>query len=163
MICKSVKRKLLMFWEDKCAVCGRQDYLEFHHLIPKEKGGTDEYDNLIVLCGCCHATVHGRKYNVNKPNCNTSISYEEAKPILEEYFANKIGASETKERLKLSQKTHLSESALYKRYKREHSIKDFYNNVDLINSNWRNDVSDLENVIVGQNNRKENRVANAAI
>ena len=84
MVSKSVKRKLLLFWEDKCAVCGKQDYLEFHHLIAKEKGGTDEYDNLIVLCGCCHAAVHGRKYNENKPNCNTSISYEEAKPKLEE-------------------------------------------------------------------------------
>ncbi|MBQ2746059.1 MAG: HNH endonuclease [Lachnospiraceae bacterium] len=148
MVSKSVKRKLLLFWEDKCAVCGKQDYLEFHHLIAKEKGGTDEYDNLIVLCGCCHAAVHGRKYNENKPNCNTSISYEEAKPILEEYFANKIGAKETKDRLKLSQKTHLSESALYKRYKREHSIKDFYNNVDLISSKRRNHVPDTTDVII---------------
>ena len=148
MVSKSVKRKLLMFWEDRCAVCGKQDYLEFHHLIAKENGGTDDYDNLIVLCGCCHATVHGRKYNKNKPNCNTSISYEEAQPILEEYFANKIGASETKERLRLSQKTHLSESALYKRYKREHNIKSFYNNVDLINSKRRKNVSDIMDVIV---------------
>ena len=148
MVSKSVKRKLLLCWEDKCAVCGKQDYLEFHHLIAKEKGGTDEYDNLIVLCGCCHAAVHGRKYNENKPICNTSISYEEAKPILEEYFANKIGAKETKDRLKLSQKTHLSESALYKRYKREHSINDFYNNVDLISSKRRNHVPDTTDVII---------------
>ena len=149
MVSKSIKRKLLQFWDDKCAVCSNQDYLEFHHIIPKGNGGTDDYDNLIVLCGCCHAAVHGRQYNKNKPNCNTSISYADAKPILEEYFSNKIGASETKERLKLSQKTHLSESALYKRYKREHNIKDFYNNVDLINSKRRNDVSNIENVIIG--------------
>ena len=137
MVSKSTKRKVLIFWENKCAICGKQDYLEFHHLIPTENGGTDDYDNLIILCGCCHAAVHSRKYNNNKPNCKTSISYEEAIPILNEYFANKIGTSETKARLKLSQKTHLSESALYKRYKRENNIEHFYNNVDLVKSKRR--------------------------
>ena len=67
--------------------------------------------------------------------------------VLAEDFINLVLPKETKDRLKLSQKTHLSESALYKRYKREHSIKDFYNNVDLISSKRRNHVPDTTDVI----------------
>jgi hypothetical protein len=134
MISKLTKRKQLEFWDNKCAICGRNDYLEFHHLIPKSEGGNDEYDNLIVLCGCCHANVHGRSFNPDKPNRKTSIEYEAAEPILSAYFSNEIGTRETKKKLNLSPKTHLTESSVYKRYKREHNITHFYNNVDLINS-----------------------------
>ena len=142
MISKATKRKVTEFWNHQCAICGNKDFLEYHHLTEKSKGNIDDYDNLILLCACCHATVHGRKYNSNKPNCRTSTDYETAIPILKAYFANEIGTRETKEKLHLSQKTHLSESALYKRYKREHNIEQFYNNVDLINSKRSNHVSD---------------------
>lgn len=140
MVSKATKRKVAEFWNHQCAICGNKDFLEYHHLMEKHKGGTDNYDNLILLCACCHAAVHGRKYNPDKPNCRTSINYESAIPILQAYFANEIGAKEAKEKLHLSQKTHLSESALYKRYKREHNISRFYNNIDLINSKRRNHV-----------------------
>lgn len=142
MVSKTTKRKVSEFWKHQCAVCGNKDFLEYHHLREKSKGGTDDYDNLILLCACCHAAIHGRNYSPNKPNCRTSIDYNSAIPILQAYFSNRIGTRETKERLHLSQKTHLSESALYKRYKREHNIDQFYNNVDLINSKRSNHVSD---------------------
>lgn len=134
MISKYDKRIVAESWDNQCAICGRNDFLEYHHIIPKSKGGNDKYDNLILLCACCHAAIHGRTFDPHKPNCKTSITYEAAEPILAAYFANEIGTKETKEKLNLSLKTHLSESSLYKRYKREHNITDFYNNVDLINS-----------------------------
>lgn len=137
MISKHTRRKLEQAWNYQCAICGQNDFLEAHHIIPKEKGGSDEYDNLILLCACCHASIHQRTYNYNNYRQRTSISYEAAKPILAAYFANQIGASETKKKLNLSQKTHLSESSVYKRYKRENGIVDFYNNVDLKNSKRR--------------------------
>jgi hypothetical protein len=137
MILKSTKTKILKIWNNTCAICGKNDFLEFHHIIPKSKGGTDDYDNIILLCACCHAGIHKRAYNPQKYRQATSIDYESAIPILEAYFANEIGAKETKERLHLSPKTHLSESSVYKRYKREHNIDKFYNNVDLVNSKRR--------------------------
>ena len=140
MVCKATKRKLLEVWHDECAICGSRDFLEFHHIIPKSKGGSDDYDNIILLCVHCHGAVHGRTITAGNPHCRTSIDYEEAKPILAAYFANEIGTRETKEKLNLSQKTHLSESSVYKRYKREHNITMFYNNVDLINSKRRTHV-----------------------
>ena len=137
IVCKATKRKLLEVWKNKCAICGSLEFLEFHHIIPKQSGGTDDYDNIIVLCACCHATIHNRTYSPQNYHLNTSIEYEKAIPILEAYFSNSIGARETKEKLNLSPNTHLSESSVYKRYKREHNIEKFYNNVDLVNSKRR--------------------------
>lgn len=140
MISKATRNKIEKVWNYKCAVCGNNDFLEIHHLTPKEQGGSDEYDNLILLCACCHAGIHKKAYNPQNYKQNTSIDYEAAKPVLAAYFANEIGTKETKEKLNLSPKTHLAESSVYKRYKREHNIEKFYNNVDLINSKRRNHV-----------------------
>ena len=131
---KALKRKISEHWQNQCACCHRIDYLEYHHIIPIAEGGKDDFDNIILLCGRCHAIVHGRSFDACRPNCKTSIDYESAKPILDRYFNEEIGTRETKELLHLSPKTHLSESALVKRYKREHHIEKFYNHVDLYNS-----------------------------
>lgn len=37
-----------------CRKCGRSDGLECHHIIPRRAGGSDELENLIVLCIVCH-------------------------------------------------------------------------------------------------------------
>lgn len=146
MIPKAVKRKISEFWKHQCACCGAVDFLEFHHIIPKAKGGSDEFDNVLLLCASCHAKIHGRSFDPNRPNCKTSVDYETAKTVLEKYFNEEIGAHETKELLNLSQKTHLSESALYKRYKRENGIGHFYNHVDLLESQRRkSNVSNIKN------------------
>lgn len=142
MVSKATKRKVDGFWGNRCAVCGNTDFLEYHHLIEKQNGGSDDYDNLILLCACCHAAIHNRAYDPKRYRQNTSMDYETALPILEAYFSEKIGTRETKELLHLSQKTHLSESALIKRYKREHDIRGFYNHVDIRNSRRRDYVSD---------------------
>ena len=40
-----------------CELCGDQRNLEVHHIIPVCCGGSDNIDNLIVVCGCCHAKL----------------------------------------------------------------------------------------------------------
>jgi hypothetical protein len=46
--------------QDFCAACGTEDDLQYHHLIPAVRGGTDDPTNIIVLCAECHAKIHGR-------------------------------------------------------------------------------------------------------
>lgn len=41
----------------KCTICGAP-WIELHHILPLEKGGKTEYENLIVLCPNCHTRVH---------------------------------------------------------------------------------------------------------
>lgn len=42
-----------------CAACGRTDELQYHHLIPVVDGGTDDPNNIVVLCAECHHKWHG--------------------------------------------------------------------------------------------------------
>jgi 5-methylcytosine-specific restriction endonuclease McrA len=43
-----------------CERCGEDNFyvLEVHHVIEKAKGGTDDLDNLELLCGNCHNEHH---------------------------------------------------------------------------------------------------------
>lgn len=40
-----------------CQVCGREHSGQVHHVIPRSKGGTDDFSNLITLCGKCHMLI----------------------------------------------------------------------------------------------------------
>ncbi|MBU1912517.1 MAG: HNH endonuclease [Candidatus Omnitrophica bacterium] len=46
---------------NKCELCGFNLIVESHHLLPKNKGGLHEINNLMVLCPNCHALIT-RKY-----------------------------------------------------------------------------------------------------
>lgn len=37
-----------------CRVCGRDEWIDLHHLIPRSVGGSDVAENLIPLCHRCH-------------------------------------------------------------------------------------------------------------
>ena len=42
----------------RCRICGAEDNLHVHHLIPRHLGGPDEAGNLITRCAACHAAHH---------------------------------------------------------------------------------------------------------
>ena len=42
----------------RCEECSSTSELEWHHIIPFSKGGTDEPENLKVLCQLCHKLYH---------------------------------------------------------------------------------------------------------
>lgn len=46
-----------------CAICGN-NALDAHHIVPVEKGGSDEQSNLICLCRACHQRVHKNVYEI---------------------------------------------------------------------------------------------------
>ena len=42
-----------------CAICGwNESTCDIHHIIPKSKGGTNNNDNLIIVCPNCHRVIH---------------------------------------------------------------------------------------------------------
>lgn len=53
-----------------CELCGDKRNLEVHHIIPVCCGGSDNIDNLIVVCGTCHAKLTPKreliKVGINK-------------------------------------------------------------------------------------------------
>lgn len=54
-------RDILLNEHKGCQKCGRTIGLEVHHIKPQSEGGSDEIENLQVLCGVCHNDIH--KYN----------------------------------------------------------------------------------------------------
>lgn len=49
---------LFKVYEAKCQICGMEDILEVHHRIPIKNGGSNEANNLMILCPNHHAMIH---------------------------------------------------------------------------------------------------------
>ena len=53
------------FGDLKCYYCGwDKDKCDIHHIVPRVKGGTDEYSNLTIACPNCHRLIHKGKLKV---------------------------------------------------------------------------------------------------
>ena len=52
-ITKAVRDQLLVEARHRCTICSEKCY-EIHHIIERAEGGSDELENLIVLCRNCH-------------------------------------------------------------------------------------------------------------
>ena len=72
-----------------CCLCEEQKgaRVEVHHIVPKAKGGTRDFENAIVLCFQCHADVHayeekspkGRKFSPTELRRRRDNWYEKFK------------------------------------------------------------------------------------
>ncbi|MFT8362925.1 MAG: HNH endonuclease [Sporolactobacillus sp.] len=54
----SIKEKVREQYGNKCALCGSEKSLHFHHKEHYADGGQNTADNLILLCASCHAKQH---------------------------------------------------------------------------------------------------------
>jgi len=54
----------------ECHFCGGTDKLEIHHIVPSGAGGTDDVENLELLCKSCHYKVEEftRRLRENLPH-----------------------------------------------------------------------------------------------
>lgn len=58
--------KILKRANQGCMICGwNESTCDIHHIIPKKHGGTDENENLIVICPNCHRKVHTHKLELD--------------------------------------------------------------------------------------------------
>jgi 5-methylcytosine-specific restriction endonuclease McrA len=53
-ISKSIRNEVWNRDGGKCVECGSKEKIEFDHIIPFSKGGTDTYRNLQILCEKCN-------------------------------------------------------------------------------------------------------------
>ncbi|MFN2370964.1 MAG: HNH endonuclease, partial [Candidatus Krumholzibacteriia bacterium] len=61
-IAPRVRREVLVRDRHRCQApgCGRTRFLEVHHVVPRERGGTNASANLVTLCAACHRLWHER-------------------------------------------------------------------------------------------------------
>jgi 5-methylcytosine-specific restriction protein A len=43
-----------------CEQCAEHEATDVHHIVPKDEGGSDAWDNLVALCHGCHSRVTAR-------------------------------------------------------------------------------------------------------
>ncbi|MCC7335384.1 MAG: HNH endonuclease [Pirellulaceae bacterium] len=53
-ISRDVRQRVWTAYSGQCADCGARDYLEFDHIIPVAKGGSNEEINVQLLCRRCN-------------------------------------------------------------------------------------------------------------
>ena len=82
---KKIKDKILVASARHCCVCHRYVgiKIEVHHIIPKEQGGEDTFENAIPLCFDCHSDVG--HYNTKHPR-GTRFSISELRKHKEKWF-----------------------------------------------------------------------------
>ena len=59
-IAPRTRREVLARDRHRCRTpgCGRTRFLEVHHIVPRNRGGTNSLENLITLCGSCQRFCH---------------------------------------------------------------------------------------------------------
>ena len=59
-ISREVRQRVWQQYGGRCADCGAKDYLEFDHVIPFSKGGSNSDANIQLLCRRCNLSKSDR-------------------------------------------------------------------------------------------------------
>ncbi len=75
-----------VFLRDKfaCQYCGSSEELTFDHLLPRSKGGTTIWDNVVTACSSCNVKKGGRLIS----NCEMILNQKPYKPTTEDLHKN---------------------------------------------------------------------------
>lgn len=60
IVSASLRQQVFELYNNRCYICGFSIHtiLRVHHRVPVSLGGTDEIENLVLLCPNCHTLVH---------------------------------------------------------------------------------------------------------
>ena len=80
-----IKTEALLKCKRHCCICEqfKGNNIEVHHIVHKNEGGKDEFDNAIPLCFDCHALIGS--YNPNHPKGN-KYTIKELKRIRDDFY-----------------------------------------------------------------------------
>lgn len=135
----------------KCINCGDETQIEYHHVVPLELGGTNAFTNIVPLCLTCHMRIHmqgfakAKRYEkLKKVSGRKRIHTENYKELLLDFFNCRISKSECKE--KLGVHGNFADTVWFDEFKKEHGIKRYRNNIDLLNANCNSGVQNGKQV-----------------
>ena len=124
--------------EKVCCNCGSQSNVEYHHIVPLFRGGTNKLSNIVPLCNQCHKAVHfGRhlsKYK-NTEHMGRPRKAElmpDTETLLWKWAKGQIGSSECVERMGYAKTSHIKDLRIYKDFIKKHDIANVRNTFDII-------------------------------
>lgn len=121
----------------RCHVCGSDNMVEYHHIIPLALGGPNTINNFLPLCYKCHKAFHtGRHLNdIIKPKNyggRPRVEKTKAYSVFEKYIGGEIGKKKCQMLLGYSSGTSIVDRAQFKEFMQEQGIKRIRNNVDIV-------------------------------
>lgn len=115
-----------------CVNCGREDGIEYHHIVPLRLGGTNNLRNIVPLCGVCHQAAHKKivpKDYVSKHTGRKRVMPKEGyKDVLWLFACGEIGRGELMERL--GEKGRLTEKWWFNEFLNDNGMEKIINLVD---------------------------------
>lgn len=132
---QSFKKQLRKALGCKCANCGSDKGIEYHHIVPLALGGTNRLTNIVPLCNICHEKAHGSqnirqiKGSINGGRKRITIpdNYED---ILWKYMYGEIGRSECEQLLNVNGASKLNDRPFFKEFIVKNNIVSFINKID---------------------------------
>jgi len=92
----STKKKVKQRDSYQCQICGDRNgkiydsgvivKAQAHHIIYKEKGGSNKPDNMVTLCDQCHAVIHKQRWREHFGEKGTSEDLEDIKQNYERFL-----------------------------------------------------------------------------
>jgi hypothetical protein len=73
---------------NKCVYCGSKSRLTIDHLIPRAKGGTNTWKNLVTCCGHCNVKKGDKYVDVFLSENRLKISHKPFKPSFLYFIEN---------------------------------------------------------------------------
>jgi 5-methylcytosine-specific restriction endonuclease McrA len=108
----NVKAYLLYMQKNVCALCGKPhkegDGWHVHHIVPRNKGGSDSPDNLVVVHDSCHKRIHKDGLVLSKRGFGKKYCPPTFMNIIGERLVNDLSAGVTYGYITSSQRNALS-------------------------------------------------------
>jgi len=117
------KRAFQIEREAICSLCGSEENLKIHHIIPFTDFGSHSSENLVVLCHECHKAVHRGEKRVNQEGVLDKRWIKEYESFLElkESYGNNFN-KEVIEKLLLIEELLVKPSICYRKFPIERII-----------------------------------------
>lgn len=122
-VAHKAKQELLL--GSVCCNCGKEcgNKIEYHHVVPLERGGKDEIENLKPLCYECHSRVHF-PFERKKPERTGRKRKEYDPELMDSVFTRYVNKelSETGAKRELGTGCHIKDMVQFKEWAAEHGV-----------------------------------------
>ena len=121
-----------------CCNCGCTENVEYHHVVPLFRGGTNKLSNIVPLCNQCHKAVHmGQHISQYKNHSHTGrpkrwLLTPEREEILWHWAKGEIGTIRFRELLGMGHRVQIKHTMMYQDFIKKHGIDNIKNTYDAV-------------------------------
>lgn len=159
----------------KCVNCGKSKkeiQIDYHHIVPLCRGGTNKLRNIVPLCFNCHQAAHHSQNltsmvrEMGKSKCGGRpriVPPDNYKQVLDDYMCGKMSQKRCKILLHIRGKSKLTDMLYYHDYLDELGIQQCRNHLDHIKDRDNMPPDRVISYIVYKNGKMKTFLADGSI